>query len=75
MVDNQRFVIAEVAVRQAEHETVTERVQLLCGASLWDTRTARVVARQGERGSRERGRSGQGGVRRSNPVNMELPEG
>src|SRR5205807_9895103 len=75
VVDDQSFVIAEVAVRQAVHEAVTERIQSLRGPTLSDTRAARIVARQSERGGRERGRTGQGRVRRGGPVDMELPDG
>jgi len=39
------FVIAEVAVRQAVHEAVTERIQLLRGPTLSDTRAARIVCK------------------------------
>ena len=75
MVDDQSFVIAEVAVRQAVHDAVTEGIQLLRGPTLSDTRAARIVARQSERGGCERGRTGQGRVRWGGPVDMELPEG
>src|SRR5207248_2457995 len=75
VVDDQSFVIAEVAVRQAVHEAITERIQLLPGPALSDTRAARIVARQSEHGGRERGRTGQGRVRWGSPVDMELPEG
>src|SRR5256884_2124508 len=75
VVDDQSFVIAEVAVRRAVHAAVTERIQSLRGPTMSDTRAARIVARQSERGGGERGRTGQGRVRRGGPVDMELPDG
>ena len=59
MVDDERFMIAEVAVGEAVHQAVAERVKLVRGA--WLRNADAAAAGQGEgcdgdvRGSREGG--------------------
>src|SRR5262249_40754435 len=40
MIDNERFIAAEIAVIQVIHQAVSQRIQLLCGTSLGNTGAA-----------------------------------
>ena len=71
VIDDQRLVVAEVAVGEAVHEAVGKGVQLLRSARLRDAGAAGASLREGCR--RQRGRPGQGRIGGRGPIRMELP--
>ena len=73
MIDDERFVIAEVAIGKAVHQTVGERVELLRCAKLRDARAASSAAGLSESGGCEVCGPGERGVGRRREVHVELP--
>src|SRR5207248_10038148 len=73
VVHDQRFVVGEVAVGEAEHEAVGQRIELLGRSRLRDAGAAAAGFAVGRGG--KGGRAGEGGIRRRGEVDVELPEG
>ena len=72
MVDHHALNAANVAVGEAEHQPVGQRVQLLTGAGLRDAGAA--AAGRVERRHRQLRRADQAAVGAVGPVDLELPE-
>src|SRR6202030_446730 len=73
MVDEKRFVVAEIAVGEAIHKTIAERVQARGCALLRNAGTAAAAASRCERLHRDIDGAGELGVGGKGPVDMELP--
>src|SRR5437868_11142795 len=71
---NQRLVAPEIAIRQPEHEPLSERVELLACAGLRDTRSSRPSARVRIRRYRNGNRPGERRIVRVREIHMELIE-
>jgi len=73
VVDDERLVVAEIAVRETVHESIGKRVQLVRGARLRNARVAPAGFRV--RRHRDADRARERAVRRGRPVHVELPRG
>ncbi len=73
VVHHQRFVVAEIPVRQPEHQPVGQRVQLLARAQLRNACPASITSRA-ERRHRDQRRPCKRRIGRRRPVHVELPK-
>src|SRR5258708_34430358 len=72
MIDAKRFIAAEIAVCQAIHKAIGERIELIGGTRLRDTgATTASLCIGGDRNARW---AGEGGVGRGAPIDMKLPQ-
>ena len=74
VVHHEGLVVAEVAVRQPEHQPVGQRIESPRGPGLGNAGARRAAGRRVRRDG-QRGRSSERGIRRGCPVHVELPVG
>src|SRR6185369_2521504 len=72
MINHQRLMIAEVAITQAIHQSISECVELRCGAWLWNANTAAARPAKCSNAGNGRGTGQCAGT--SSPVHCESPE-
>src|ERR687884_2270934 len=74
MIDDKRFVaVEEIAISQAIHQPVAERVERLPRIGLWNT-GATATTRRVESTDGNVGRPRESRVSRVHPINVKLPE-